>query len=248
MAKKRNEEPKGGLPGWMATYGDLVTLLLCFFILLFSMSSVDVTKYKAVAESFEGRFGILHGGKAVIDRTPVPSVSAPDNKPTATPASGSNTSEYEKATQISNQIKQYLVQSNMDQVVLVSHTSNYVKLTFAGDLLFDSGEATIAHGEKVLETINQIMIKGGYTKYMLNIKGHTDNVPMNSSKYPSNWYLSSARAIAVGEELMKKYNYNATRISCTGYGQFKPIATNTSEEGRAKNRRVEFEIRLDDER
>lgn len=263
MAKKRKEEPKGGLAPWMATYGDLVTLLLCFFILLFSMSSVDATKYQAVVESFEDRFGFFNGSSSIFDGSPNnnnggilddvdfgpgATNNGNQNEVTPTPVPSQNGTEDAKGKEMAETISKYFNKSGMDSVVLVSYTANFVKMTVAGELLFDSGEATINHGERILEAISNIMVKNGYTKYKLNIEGHTDNVPMTSGKYPSNWYLSSARAIAVGERLIGQYNFNPAMILCTGYGEYLPIASNNTSTGRAKNRRVEFKIHLNTEK
>lgn len=233
MAKKHEEEPKAGAPAWMNTYGDLVTLLLCFFILLFSMSAVDATKYKAVAESFGKRFGVLNGGQEAI-----------------------GTGDYEFTDEELQLISEEAISENMSEHfsdigvesdIIVDATETYIKLTLTGELLFDSGSASIkSHGERFLMAIKDVLVANGLDQHQLQIEGHTDNIPINTSQYQSNWYLSSARSIAVGEWLISHFNFNPENISCTGYGEFKPLVSNDTPEGRAKNRRVEFKIYLDD--
>lgn len=261
MARKKKDEPKTGLPGWMATYGDMVTLLLCFFILLFSMSTVDIIKYQAVVESFEDRFGVFQGetsskggnnssnnGDGILDIPNQPDTGIPkDDNSNAPSKDGDNDSDSEqeaKAAEMAEEFEEYFVEEGIDSLVLVTYTSSFVKLTIAGDLLFDSGDATIKHGETILQAISNAMYKFGFRGYALNIKGHTDNIPMKSDRYPSNWYLSSARAIAVGERLISQYNFNPSKLLCTGYGEHQPLASNDTVGGRAKNRRVEFEVML----
>lgn len=261
MSKRKKKEEKTGLPGWMGTYGDLVTLLLCFFILLFSMTSVDATKYKVVVESFGKRFGIMQGGKSLSGEALINYNNNQINKidiQTITDAQAekkviyeysqddSTTEDISETKEIAINIEKYLLQQGIESEVLILYNSNYVTLRIAGELLFDSGEATIKpYGERVLLAIKDVIIDKGYTKYMLNVEGHTDNRPINTSQYPSNWYLSSARAIVVGEWLIAYHNFNPNYIACTGYGEYKPIKSNDTKEGRAKNRRVEFKILVD---
>lgn len=287
MARRFHEEPKGGLPGWMGTYGDLVTLLLCFFVLLFSMSSIDITKYKAAISSFADQIDIMPGGVALTgeelimngisqlseieiilenknpttessqDPTTDPSDEPVDpNQKPIDPNQESVDPDQEvvqgnfnsKTKEIAEQIEEYLKENNIETRVAVSYNANYVKLALDGEALFDSGKAIIKDEYfEVIEMIIQVILDNDYDQYQLQIEGHTDNVPMNSVQFPSNWYLSAARAIAVGTVFINEYGFSPDRVACTGYGEFKPVADNDTAEGRALNRRVEIKIIVENE-
>lgn len=283
MSKKFEEPAKGGLPGWMGTYGDLVTLLLCFFILMFSMSSVDATKYKAVVESFGERFGVMPGGDALTGgeliihnegklsglNVETEYTTDPDKKPTEadntngtieTPTETSittnDTSQYltdaelmaTKTGKIAQEIQSYLKDSGVSSAVMMTFNSNYIKLTLSGEMLFDAGKAALKpEAAQLLTVIKDMIIEKKYTGYLMQIEGHTDNLPIHTSQFPSNWYLSSARAIAVGEWLIANYKFDPKKISCTGYGEHNPISTNDTNEGRAQNRRVEIKLIIENE-
>jgi len=276
MAKRRQEEAKGGLPGWMGTYGDLVTLLLCFFVLLFAMSSVDVSKFKAAMSSFADQIDVLPGGIALTGEELItngisqiseialilenrnPTTADSEDIGTDTTESGGNadqlTDEQKEAIamevsqafadSVKEQFYEALSQEGLELQVDIDATPNYVVLTLRGEALFPSGQATIRpEAERIISVIASTY-QEKYSDYQIEIEGHTDNKPMNTFQYPSNWYLSAARAIAVGEYLIDVVGIPDEMISCTGYGEFHPIESNDTVEGAAANRRVEVKINL----
>lgn len=274
MSKKFEEPAKGGLPGWMGTYGDLVTLLLCFFILMFSMSTVDATKYKAVVESFGERFSVMPGGDALtggeliinnegkLDGLNIETEynTDPAKKPieeeaqtdTSEEASEDNQAISEEALmssktgKIAQEIQGYLNDAGVSSDIVMTFNANYIKMTLSGEMLFDAGKANLKpEAIKLLSVIKDMLIEKKYTEYMLQIEGHTDNLPIHTTQYPSNWYLSSSRAIAVGEWLISNYKFDPTKISCTGYGEYNPISSNATAQGRSENRRVEIKLIMD---
>ena len=118
-------------------------------------------------------------------------------------------------------------------------------LRFADVLLFDTGKAEIkAGGVPTLSTIGEQLRNYMAEGYILNIEGHTDNIPIKTSQFPSNWYLSSARAIAVASFYIDEMGFDRTKVTCIGCGEFQPVATNDTAEGRAMNRRVEIKLSL----
>lgn len=262
MSRKRQEESKGGgTPAWLATYGDLVTLLLCFFILLFSMSSVDVSKFKMALSSFADNVDIMPGGIALSGGELITNGVSQleeinvilDKKDVNFDELIENIEDFEdeelsgninsKAEKIAQEIKRYLIQEGIEASIILSYNSNYVKMTMEGEVLFDIGKAILKEEAKpIINGIARMIIEKKYDKYGIQIDGHTDNWDINTFQFPSNWYLSSARAIAVGDLLINQHGFTPNSIACTGYGEYNPIAENDTFEGRMKNRRVEIKL------
>ena len=269
MARRQEEEAKGGLPAWMGTYGDMVTLLLCFFVLLFSMSSVDVRKFKEAIASFNNQIDVLPGGEAltdgerinngadqlanieiIIDRAlelndDLNEEGSEDSEVTPEEAMQA---ALEQAKEVAEEVDQFMQDQGIREEVDMKYSLNYVKLTLPGETLFDSGQARIKQAAlPIIDVIGEMINTTGFSEYLIQVEGHTDNVPINTIYFPSNWELSAARAIAVGKYLIDEKGYEETKISCTGYGEFDPIADNDTAENRAKNRRVEIKIVLQSE-
>lgn len=288
MAKKsKGDEVKAGAPAWMATYGDLVTLLLCFFVLLFSMSSVDVAKFKAALSSFADQIDVFPGGTALTDGellangisqlndiqvtftggmalntegdSTSPSGDSEDTSDSSSSNSSSNNSSnntsdntdasqdpYQLAGKIAQEFKDQIVDQGFEENVSISYTANYIKFTLQGEFLFDSGKANLkTDAAKLIGVIAEIIKQDKYKDYDVQIEGHTDNLSINSAQFPNNWILSSYRAFAVLDELIKKYGFDPEQVAATGYGEFRPIESNDTAEGRAANRRVEIKVVLD---
>jgi chemotaxis protein MotB len=271
MAKKRAVEAKPGLPAWMGTYGDMVTLLLCFFVLLFSMSSVDVRKFKEAIASFNNQIDIMPGGVALTDGDRINNgvsqlndieIIVQNNLPTA--ADGSNLEgdtdsinpedmtdaqkeavALDEAREVYENVNAYLMDKGVRDEVDVSYALNYVKVTIPGETLFDSGQAKIkADAFEVINVLGEMAKSSDYETYSIQIEGHTDNVPINTLYFPSNWELSASRAIAVGKYLITTMGFDEEKIACTGYGEYRPLAPNDTTANKAKNRRVEMKIVL----
>lgn len=270
MAKKREEECKGGLPAWMGTYGDMVTLLLCFFVLLFSMSSVDVRKFKEAIASFNDQIDIMPGGVAITDGDRINNgvsqlndieIIVQNSLPTS--ADGKNldgiedlddtevTDEeimqaaLEKAEEVKDMVSEYLSAQGVRDDVELNYSLNYVKITIPGETLFDSGQALIKdEAYDIINVLGDMIQEQTFDTYNVQIEGHTDDRPINTLYFPSNWELSAARAIAVGKYLIDEKGFSEDKIACTGYGEYRPLVDNDSAENRAKNRRVEIKIVL----
>lgn len=244
--KKKEDEPKKGAPAYMNTYGDMMTLLLCFFVLLFASSTVDAAKFEAIVQSFKERISIFDGGETI--RTDTKSMK---NGMSQYPEQDQIASMQEAAmidqtlTQTQKELSGYIKSKDLEDQVTVERTGDEIVMRFSDVLLFESGKAEIKAGAiPALSTIGDQLKDYMEQGYSLNIEGHTDNMPIHTSQFPSNWYLSSARAIAVASFYIDEMGFDRTRVACTGSGEFKPIASNDSEEGRAKNRRVEIKLSL----
>ena len=276
MAKRKQETPPPGSPAWMATFSDLMNLLLCFFVLLFSMSNVDEKKFDQVVASMSSAFSILDGGATAIGDgilvsngvSQLNELSEYINSMGATADSKEeseqvneynsmgeieNKEQYEAVTgaledynlkeneQLAEMISEAVAESNMNDQIEVSFTAQYVLLSLKGALLFDSGKAELR------ETSDMVMLKIGvilekYAKSTIEIEGHTDNIPINTARFANNNELSSARALAVFDYLMENTSLDPANIKHSGRGEYVPVADNGTEEGRAKNRRVEIKI------
>ncbi len=259
MAKKKQEDaPAPGAPAWMATFSDLMNLLLCFFVLLFSMSNVDAEKYEQVAASLASSFSVLSGGgssigEGVLISSGVSQLSELDQYFTSMGKNqeGDTTttdakSEYEsealaESEQMAEQIEQMVADSGVEEEIEIDFNSHYVLLTLNGAFLFDSGSAQIK--EESLSLIDKVsLIIGKYSDRIVEIEGHTDNVPISNSDFRNNNELSSARALAVLEYFVNEKGIDPVKLKSSGRGEYVPISDNSTAEGRARNRRVEVKI------
>lgn len=264
MAKRKEETPAPGSPAWMTTFGDLMNLLLCFYVLLFSMSTVDAEKLKQVAESFSQTFSVFSNGATAIGEgllisNGVSQLNELDEyiNSTGKTADGENESEnmneYEnmaekleeaqlqESEQLAEKITESIEESNLSDVISIQFTSQYVQLTLKGALLFDSGEAVIR--EEALPIVDKVgLILEKYAGSIVEIEGHTDNVPQNGTKYANNDELSCGRALSVFNYLVDTTSLDPSMVKYAGRGEYVPVADNSTEEGRAKNRRVEIRI------
>ena len=269
MAKKQ-EEIKPGLPAWQGTFGDLMNLLLCFFVLLFSMANMDAAKFEEVAASFSQAFSVFSGGEMAIGQGALigDGVSQLNQLSAFVTSmglaqSGEDSDENEKAVgemdqqelmeaaeeeqleasaELAEKIEQALEEGEIDDMVSLNYTSQYVELTIQGSILFDSGKTELKEDAiPVVDKVGQILET--YAGGTIDIEGHTDNVPMSGGgKYANNDELSSGRALTVFYYLTEHTTLDPSKIVHTGRGQYDPIADNTTDEGRARNRRVEIKI------
>lgn len=258
MAKKKKEEaPAPGAPMWMSTFSDLMNLLLCFFVMLFAMSTVDAEKFEQIAASFNDSFSVLPaGGASMGDGVLVSNGIAQLNSLSVYSNNmGERTKKseeqdaleeveekkLEQSEQMAEEMTEILEQSNVIEAVEIDFTSQYVVLTLNGALLFDSGKDEIR--PESMDVVNAIgdMLQN-YTGNIVEIEGHTDNVPINTKKFRNNNELSSARAIAVAEYYMQNKGMDPALMKYSGRGEYVPVADNGTAEGRAKNRRVEIKI------
>ncbi len=258
MAKKKTEEAAPGSPAWMATFSDLMNLLLCFFVLLFSMSSIDAQKFELVAASFANTFSIFTaGGQAIGDgiliSNGVSQLSQLDDYLNSTgKAAESDKQITDTLEEFDNQrmaeseemaelIEETITEAGMENLIDIEFTSQYVQLTLNGSLLFDSGSASLK--EESIPVLDQIIkILQRYPSSIIEVEGHTDNVPMTNGRYADNDELSSARAISVFKYITENSNIDPSMIKHSGRGEYNPIADNSTAEGRSLNRRVEIKI------
>lgn len=240
---KRNKNEGGGSPGWITTYSDLMSLLLTFFILLYSMSTVDATKFKNLSQSLQS---VLTG----LESTSILDGAASDedlleNKD-LDPDILSETFEInEKIEEMYDMVDQYVFDKGLDARVSVDMNKRGVFVDIKEAILFETGRAELKpSGIKVLEDL-----EGLFKDFKNNIviEGHTDNIPIRNEDYESNWELSTARAVSVVRHLSEVEGLNPKRFSATGYGEHHPIVPNDNGENRRINRRVNILIIFDEE-
>ncbi len=260
MARKP-EEPKAGSPEWMTTFSDLMNLLLCFFVLLFSMSSVDAQKFQEVAASLSSTFSVLpNGGSSIREEGILISSGASQLSNLSTYYNSVGLSEEGEVSQevedaktelekeglaesenMAEQIEGALEQKNLGDVVEVTATSKYVVLNMNGALLFDSSRAELKEDAvSIIDRVADVLYV--YDEHLIYIEGHTDNLPINTPKYPNNMMLSLHRAYAVYDYFVTKKGFNEATLTSLGKGDAVPIASNSTAEGRAQNRRVEIKV------
>lgn len=258
MAKRKEDAPAPGSPAWMATFSDLMNLLLCFFVLLFSMSTVDAKKFEAVAASFSQTYSIFEAGATAIGdgiliSNGVSQLNELDQYINSTGKTAESEEdvdvfeEFEKAKlqeaeELSEQVEEVLREDEQyDSQIDVDFTTQYVSLTMNGGFLFDSGSADIKEEAKpLLDRVGQILVR--YADSIIEIEGHTDNVPIHNSRFANNNELSSFRALSVFDYLTQTTVLDPAKLKHSGCGEYVPVADNTTPEGRAKNRRVEIKI------
>ena len=226
----------------MDTYGDMVTLLLTFFVLLFSFSTINEQKWRALVRAFSGsggQIGIIDEGNGPGETN---NIIVPTPPPTESP-DPSGTSHIVDISPLYEDIYEYIKESGLSAKVQVSKTDLEIIIRFNDSVMFDSGKADLKpEALNILDDMSKVFNKYVNEIEMLRIEGHTDNVPIRTSKFRSNWDLSMARAGEVLRHLIDEKDFDQKKISAVGYGEYHPIATNETEEGRSKNRRVEFVI------
>ncbi len=268
MARRKEDPPSGGA-GWMATFSDLMNLLLCFFVLLFAMSSIDEDKFEQLVASLSASFGVLDGGStSVIEGTLISagvddlneldeyyeSVGLNDEGSSDTlieeiyDYDGHDLLEVvkdkasEASEKMADDIEQQAQDMNIAGQIEVDYTSQYVMIILNGALLFDPAETRIRTDSiPLVDKVGDIL--KNYSSSMIEITGYTDNVPLiGDPKYDDNWDLSTARAKTVLMYLVENKGMSLNKMKSAGRGENDPIATNDTAEGRAQNRRVEIKI------
>lgn len=270
MAKRKEDAPPAGSPAWMATFSDLMNLLLCFFVLLFSMSTVEESKLAELVAAMNNSFSVFDGGatsigegilisngisqlneldrfinstgKAAENDAPANDMKEEGKPPTTDEMMEAIEGEMLKENEeLAEKIEEAVNESNLADQIEISFTSQYVRLSMKGALLFSPGSAELREeAAKVLEKAAVVLER--YAKGTIEIEGHTDSVPHYSAKYANNEELSSARALSVFYYLLEHSNLDPVNLKHAGMGDRVPIADNSTAEGRSKNRRVEIKI------
>lgn len=223
---------------WIVTYADLMTLLLVFFILLYSISSLNIEKFRMALNSIQISLG---ADSPPIEYIELSGVNEILNKPIVLEEM---TGIRSRKVEVLRDIQEFINDNGLGRNIEVVADNGKIVIRVSGTVLFPSGVADLnSAGIPVLNGIGEIIDK--FFEFDINIKGHTDNVPISTTQFPSNWELSAIRATTVLKYLIER-GIDPERLTATGYGALLPLYPNYSDENRARNRRVEFVLEKED--
>lgn len=259
--RNRKQKNQNDSSSWLTTYSDMVTLLLAFFVLLFSFSTVDAQKWQALVDALTGNVGIIDGGQSFSTTPGIDDGSDLDNIADASDLFKDKVMASDDPGEVddkSNQIKQqndkefvalyesistYMEENNIDADVLINKAHTEILVRFRDYILFDTGKSDIK--QKALNILNEIVLFINDNIDNINfirVVGSADNRPINTYLYQTNWELSTDRAVKVVRYLQEEHGISGNKLVAAGYGEYHPIESNDTAEGRAKNRRVDIFI------
>ncbi len=257
MEEAAKKEEGGGVPAWVMTFADLMTLLMCFFVLLLAFSEMDAQKFKELSGSVKNAFGVqaeieartIPKGTSVIAREFSPGKPQPtliNEVRQFTIDSNQNTLEFDEEEdndeleREAERIRRALEAEIKDGALAVVTEQDKVVIHILEKASFSSGDATVRSTFRptLAKIANLLTASNG----RIDVAGHTDNVPISTSRFRSNWELSTSRAVSVAELLLGSAALEPRRFTVTGHADTKPRASNDSNDGRAANRRVDIRI------
>ncbi|HLS66710.1 MAG TPA: OmpA family protein [Pseudogracilibacillus sp.] len=258
----RRTNKNTGAPRWMVTYSDMVTLVLVFFILLFAMSQIDLVKFESITHSFQSR-AVLDFLPSAIPNDDIATDGTGGDGEVGTTDKEDEDDESDKEDQevdvdriidqleewekkadalarLMENVETFLESEDLGDVITATRTEEGVILVLQDSILFDSAEAEILDsGRPFLDEVGGLL--QGMSNYV-RVEGHTDNRPISTYRYPSNWELSGARAGSVVRYFIEEHSIDEDRFLIAGYGDTRPVVENDGPDNWAKNRRVEIVI------
>mgnify|MGYP001469464393 CR=1 FL=1 len=240
---------------WLIPYSDLLTLLLALFIVLFASSIIDEGKLNTISRSFNIAFnnglGFFKGSSYIDLPEDISNIKQKDTnvQDRAKDVDENDVKSYlaqmieqetRQLSELKDKLDAYIQENGLSSQLETTLNSRQLLITFRDTALFDSASADLKpEAEKLARSIGEMLAQ--YPEYEIMVSGHTDNVPINTARFPSNWELSASRALNFMKILLES-DISPERISSVGYGEYRPIASNDTVEGRAANRRVEVSI------
>jgi chemotaxis protein MotB len=232
MARKRGGGERENHERWLVSYADFITLLFAFFVVLYASSQIDRNKMNALSDAIHQafqRFGVL------AEANPGKPLGA---GPGAGPVQKIGLDGTAADALLRKQLEDILGPEIRNRSVAIRHERDGLVISFREMAFFDSGSAAMrGTGLQTLDRIVALL-----RQYNLRIEGHTDNVPIRNSLFPSNWELSTARATGIIQELITHHDFPPEQLSAAGYAEFHPTADNATDEGRRLNRRIDIVI------
>jgi len=236
MRKRRSLSVTSSSPFWMTTYSDLVTQILIFFVLLYSMSVMDVQRFASAMASIQETLGMP---PVILQPTETPPVRPPadDEGMPLDPELLIRQKDLAQILAVLGKLQEAL--DGEGQVELLREERGIV-VRFSDQILFDTARADLRR--EALQALDRLFPVLAAVPNDVRVEGHTDSRPIRTLQFPSNWELSTSRATAVVRYLLEEWGLDATRLSAAGYGEYRPIADNDTVEGMARNRRVDVVI------
>ncbi|QTN00508.1 flagellar motor protein MotB [Sediminibacillus dalangtanensis] len=249
MRKKKKHKEDHIDETWLVPYADLLTLLLALFIVLFAISKVDQEKFAELANVMRGEFssgeGIMESGTTISpEEQPLvgeEQEEKEEEQQEETEDAEKKRAEIEKLAKIQQKINGYITENELTDVLDTKLTDEGLLISILNDVSFDSGSAEVSgDGQEIAKEVSNFL----YTNppHEITVSGHTDNQPIHSSEFKSNWELSVMRAVNFMRLLLDNEDLDERLFSAKGYGEYEPIAPNDSPKNREKNRRVEVLI------
>ncbi len=238
MARKgsqQQQEGHGGSERWLITYADMITLLMVFFIVMYSMANTDLKKFAQVAESMQIAFHVFGVGASkggVLDRK--------GDTGNGSSLFGNLSPRQRDFVSVSADMSAFAAQAGIEGQISVNMNIEGIIISLSDALAFEPGSAELR--PEATQTLHEIAKVLQTTDNRVRIEGHTDNVPTNSPLYPTNWELSTQRAVSIVRYLLEHEGIAAQRLSAAGYAEFKPVAENDNRGNRALNRRADIVI------
>lgn len=240
LAKRKKKKHDDHIDeSWLLPYSDLLTLLLALFIVLFASSSIDAQKFQSISSAFNNE---LQGGSGVLEfPSPVENDSMSELETERQQLAGLEREDRKELTEMQQKMTDYIEENNLQDKVETTLNGEGLLLRIRDNVLFNSGSADIPPEQLVsAQGIAELLVMN--TPRSIIISGHTDNVPIKTAVFDSNWELSAMRAVNFMKEILKNEKLDPRLFSAKGYGEYQPIASNESVSGRAQNRRVEILI------
>ncbi|QST02878.1 flagellar motor protein MotB (plasmid) [Pontibacillus sp. ALD_SL1] len=236
--KKRHEEHVD--ESWLIPYADVLTLLLALFIVLFASSNVNEGKYKEMAAALNN---VLAGGDNVLQYTAT--VPTEGRNDWVIPDDADNADQMQEELNalkaVQERLDDFIEEKGLEFSLDTDLTKKGLMITILDEALFESGSAVVKpNARELAEDISELLVSDPPRE--IQVSGHTDNRPISTFQYRSNWDLSAMRAINFMRILEKNTNLSPQQFSASGYGEYHPVDTNSTKEGRQKNRRVEVLI------
>ena len=236
-----------GQERWLVSYADFMTLLMAFFVVMYSISSVSEQKYRVLSNTFSGAFNTSNDAGMIskqVQGDPLLSDHEIKHQP-VTPIEVASFSESapNMLTALTAQLDKDFQSLIDEKLITLSGNEHWLQIELQSAILFDVGGALIHHSaEPIIKQISTMLMPYGN---VVKVEGFTDNTPISNSTFDSNWELSTARATAV-VRLMISQGVEANRLAAVGYGEYQPAVSNDTSEGRAKNRRIVLMISTSD--
>ncbi len=238
MPKPAKKE-KSGAPDWLLTYGDMTTLLLTFFILMFTTAEIEGRQLQLILSAFRGSLGMFTGGRTLATGMLAELGQSVESLPAK-----------EKGDKLAKALKKAVSIFKPEiksRKVKITEDERGIVISLLADAFFKSGSPELTpEGKAVIRKLIKVLSSKDLRNNMIRVEGHTDNTPISPMSpiykiYPTNWDLSAARAVAV-VKMLEKGGVPGKNLEAVGYGQYHPVESNDIEEGRAYNRRVEIVI------